>query len=157
MNETKDETTRNGLPSGDPRSLGVDTRNGMEHKRVSYSSLLAASLVTSARCRWWRLRYRGAMPSGAINIADATWTLSGEGAATPGSLTAVVVVLLQGVGGRVRGMLVVRGVFVDLESGCNVNLLHLGLAMSTEFITVVYGRRTSCGTNPIRSSTATGG
>ena len=119
------------MPSGDPRSLGVDTRNGMEHKRVSYSSLLAASLVTSARCRWWRLRYRGAMPSGAINIADATWTLSGEGAATPGSLTAVVVVLLQGVGGRVRGMLVVRGVFC--RSGVRLQRQSASFGLGDEY------------------------
>jgi hypothetical protein len=51
----------------------------------------------------------------------------------------------------------VRGAFCR----CPVRLQrqdgHWGLAMSTEFITVVYGRRTSCGTNPTRSSMATGG
>ena len=34
-------------------------------------------------CQWWRLRHRGATPLGAIDAADAAWTMFGEGAATP--------------------------------------------------------------------------
>jgi len=33
--------------------------------------------------QWWRLRHRSATPLGAIDAAGATWTILGEGAATP--------------------------------------------------------------------------
>lgn len=70
-------------------------------------------------------------------------------AAVRGSRTAVLAVPAMDVGGRFREMLDALGALIAMP--------YLGLAMSTEFITVVYGRRTSCGMNPMRSSTSTGG
>ena len=46
-------------------------------------------------CQWWRLRYRGATPSGAIDFGEATWMIFGRGSSDPepkDSRTDVVVV-----------------------------------------------------------------
>ncbi len=50
--------------------------------RVSWSFAIPSSWppCSSRRwCQWWRLRHRGATPSGAVDSGDAAWTISGRG------------------------------------------------------------------------------
>ena len=77
MNETKDETTSTRCLAP-TFTRGETPSNGTEHKRARHTRLcslvLAALLVALVR---------SATQSGAIDTTDTTWTISGEGAATP--------------------------------------------------------------------------
>src|SRR5947209_19676002 len=53
---------------------------------VSWSSAVPSSWPPCSlrrRCQWWRLRHRGATPSGAVDSGDAAWTISGRGSGDP--------------------------------------------------------------------------
>jgi hypothetical protein len=46
-------------------------------------SLLLADLLVASVSQWWRLRDRGATPSGAIDSSDAAWMIVGRGSSEP--------------------------------------------------------------------------
>jgi len=77
--------------------LNLSTETG--HKRVHPGPVSFPRPGLFARrvggVKWWRLRHRGATPSGAIDTANATRTVSGRGSGNPvptDSRTMVVVV-----------------------------------------------------------------
>jgi hypothetical protein len=50
--------------------------------------MLAVQFVTAEEMRQrWRLRHRGAMPSGAMDSGDAAWMIVGRGSGNPNPLT----------------------------------------------------------------------
>jgi hypothetical protein len=52
--------------------------SGLRVRACPWSSAVPSSWPPCS-LRWWRLRHRGATPSGAIDSAIATWTISGRG------------------------------------------------------------------------------